>query len=285
MKIKHTLAGLLCLFLLNACASNRIKLDASTNELCLKVLREGLQSDEFWPSIHAAEALTLAGHGDEVRQFLAPKLKTEMDDQHRCGLSRELVRAGDKPKSAVMLGILKGADKHGHVHAAESMYKVGWVGDAAPLRSAFAQEENVVLRLMAAGALAKHEGDAKAMAFLRARMREEQDSKLFRISAWLLGRIGGKADIELIRARMSDASDELTKAYLTNAMSALGDKKAQTALAHNLTSDDAGLRVYAAVFAGEAGMTTVKPQLIALLKDDTLDVRIRAAQSLLALSR
>ena len=285
MKIKHTLAGLMCLLLCNACSTSRIALDASTKNQCLEVLRAGLASNEFWPSIHAAEALTLAGHGDEVSRHLEPKLKTEKNDQHRCGLLRELARAGDKPKSAVMLGILKGADTHGHVHAAESLYKVGWVGDAAPLRSAFAQEENMVLRLMAAGALGKHEGDAKAMAFLRARMREEQDSKFFRISAWLLGRIGGQADIELIRARMSDAPDDLTKAYLTNAMSVLGDKKAQTALARNLTSDDAGLRVYAAVFAGEAGVTTVKPQLIALLKDDTLDVRIRAAQSLLVLSR
>ena len=56
-----------------------------SNELrdrCLKTLRDGLNSDEFWPSMHAAEGLTLAGHGDEVRQCLAPKLPLEKDDQH-----------------------------------------------------------------------------------------------------------------------------------------------------------------------------------------------------------
>jgi sialidase-1 len=285
MKIKTTLAGLMCLLLFNACSTSRIELDASTKNKCLAVLREGLASDQFWPSIHAAEALTLAGHGAEVRRHLEPKLKTEKDDQKRCGLSRELVRAGAKPKSAVMLGILKGADTHGHVHAAESLYKVGWMGDAAPLRAAFAQTGNMTLRLMAAGALVKHERDAKALAFLRDRMRAEKDPEVFRIVAWLLGRIGGKADIGLIRARMKDAPNANVKAYLNNAMAALGDTAGQAALVSNLTSGDPGLRVYAAVFAGEAGMTAVKLQLIALLKDDTLDVRIRAAQSLLVLSR
>ena len=285
MKIKTTLAGLLCLLLFNACSTSRIALDASTKNQCFTVLRAGLASDEFWPSIHAAEALTLVGHGAEVRRYLEPKLQTEKDDQRRCGVSRELVRAGDKAKSAVMLGILKGADKHGHVHAAESLYKVGWAGDAAPLRAAFMQTENMTLRLMAAGALVKHTHDAKAMAFLRQRMRAEKNPEVFRIVAWLLGRIGDKSDIELIRARMKDALDANAKAYLTNALSALGDRKAQAALTRNLASDEAGLRVYAAVFAGEARLTTVKPQLIKLLKDDTLDVRIRAAQSLLVLSR
>jgi sialidase-1 len=275
----------MCLLLFNACSTSRIELDASTKNKCLAVLREGLASDQFWPSIHAAEALTLAGHGAEVRRHLEPKLKTEKDDQKRCGLSRELVRAGAKPKSAVMLGILKGADTHGHVHAAESLYKVGWMGDAAPLRAAFAQTGNMTLRLMAAGALVKHERDAKALAFLRDRMRAEKDPEVFRIVAWLLGRIGGKADIGLIRARMKDAPNANVKAYLNNAMAALGDTAGQAALVSNLTSGDPGLRVYAAVFAGEAGMTAVKLQLIALLKDDTLDVRIRAAQSLLVLSR
>ena len=41
----------------------RITLDTATHEKCLNVLRAGLTSEEFWPSIHAAEGLTLEGHG------------------------------------------------------------------------------------------------------------------------------------------------------------------------------------------------------------------------------
>ena len=88
-----------------------IHLDAKTSAKALKILREGMHAkgpDNFWPSIHACEALTLAGHGDEVTKFLTPKLKTEKDDQHRCGLARELVRAGDRSKTSIMFDILAG---------------------------------------------------------------------------------------------------------------------------------------------------------------------------------
>ena len=284
MKLKYSLVGLLCLLFMNGCASGRIKLDASTNKLCLKVLREGLRSDEFWPSIHAAEGLTLGGYGREVRAHLEPKLKTEKDDQHRCGLARELVRAGDKDKLKIMIGILEGEKDHGHVHAAESLYKVGGAGKTKPMRAAFSQNKNIRLRLMAAAAMAKA-GDAKAMAFLRERMRNEKDPKLYTVAAWILGRIGAKSDIALIRSRLGNASDALSKAYLNHAMAALGDPQGQAALTSNMGSDAPGIRVFAAVFASDAGMGEVKPQLIKLLRDDTLDVRIRAAQSLLVLSR
>ena len=89
------------------------------------VLREGLRSDEFWPAMHAAEAMTLARMGDEVIAYLQPKLAEEKDDQRRCGLARELVRAGQVEYAEVMFDILRGDDPHGHVHAAESLFKVG----------------------------------------------------------------------------------------------------------------------------------------------------------------
>ncbi|MDP6034854.1 MAG: HEAT repeat domain-containing protein, partial [Verrucomicrobiota bacterium] len=222
MKLKYTLVGLLCLLFINGCATGRTKLDASTNKLCLEVLREGLRSDEFWPSIHAAEGLTLGGYGREVRAHLEPKLKTEKDDQHRCGLARELVRAGDKDKLKIMIGILEGEKDHGHVHAAESLYKVGGAGKIKPMHAAFAQKKNVRLQLMAAAAMGKA-GDDKTMAFLRERMRSEKDPKLYTVVAWILGRIGAESDIDLIRSRLADAPDALSKAYLNHAMAALGD--------------------------------------------------------------
>ena len=39
----------------------------------MTILRGGMQGDEFWPAIHAAEGLTLGGHGDEVIEYLTPK--------------------------------------------------------------------------------------------------------------------------------------------------------------------------------------------------------------------
>ncbi len=75
--------------------ASRLDLDEATQTRCLAVLREGLRSDEFWPAMHAAEGLSRSGFGDEVQRALEPKLSEENDDQHRCGLARELVRAGD----------------------------------------------------------------------------------------------------------------------------------------------------------------------------------------------
>src|SRR5262249_34325650 len=75
--------------------SARLEIDEATRTRCVNVLRSGLGSDEFWPSMHAAEGLTSAGQGQDVRRALAPKLTTETDDQKRCGLARELVRAGE----------------------------------------------------------------------------------------------------------------------------------------------------------------------------------------------
>ena len=68
-----------------------ISLTPEEQARCLEVLRNGLRSSEFWPSMHAAEALTQSGHGKEVTELLPVRLQTTADDQQRCGLARELV--------------------------------------------------------------------------------------------------------------------------------------------------------------------------------------------------
>ncbi len=265
------------------------KLDPETRQRCMRVLDEGMRADDFWPAIHAAEALTLAGQGEVVRTFLEPKLSAETDDQKRCGLARELVRAGIPQQSLVMMNVLSGADPHGHVHAAESLYKVGWVGDSAPLQRAFDESDNVRLRLMAAAALAKHgQGSVKteAFTFLRENLRNESDPDVFRLSAWVLGRIGEDSDCDLIRSRLDDANDDaLVHAFLEHALAALGDSQGRQALLRNLESRDPAIRTYAAVFAGESGITQAAPLLIRQIDDENLDARIRAAQALLLLTQ
>ncbi len=264
------------------------QLDAEMRRRCLGVLREAMRADDFWPAIHAAEALTLAGQGEEVREFLTPKLKAETDDQKRCGLARELVRAGDRDQSGVMMDILRSADPHGHVHAAESLYKVGWVGDGKPLESAFAQSDNVRLRIMAAAALAKYgQGTTRtdAFALLRSILRHEADPEVFRLAAWVLARIGTSDDVALIRDRRDDTDDQLVLAFLEHALAALGDAAGRKALIGNLESSDPAIRTYAAVFAGESTIVDAAPLLIRQLEDENRDARIRAAQALLVLAQ
>lgn len=260
-----------------------VKLSDAQRQKCLKILRSGIGSDQFWPSIHAAEALTLAGLGDEVHKQLEPRLAIERDDQKRCGLARELVRAGDWRKARIMLDILADEDPYGHVHAAESLYKVGEIGDGQAMRRAMAQTENVKLQLMAAAALGRC-GNPAAMKLLREKLAAaDADSK--RIAAWILARIGKPSDLPQLRKNASAAKDELTRCYHENALAALGDKNAVRAMIRNLSSSDPAVRTYAATFAGDTRALKAADELIRLLDDENLDVRVRAAQSLLVMSQ
>ncbi len=263
-------------------AAELIELSDENRARCLEVLREGLKSDDFWPSMHAAEGLTLGGHGEEVITFLEPKLLGENDDQRRCGLARELVRAGRREYTEVLLDILASDDPHGHVHAAESLYKVVEIGDGSALRHAFAQSPNITLRVMAAAALGRC-GNPEAMAFLREQLVSAEPS-IARIVGWVLGRIGSSQDIPGIRRRLENSEDDLQRVFHANSLAALGDKMGLEQLERNLSSDDPGFRTYCATFAGDARATQTKPELIRLLEDPHLDARIRAAQSLLVLA-
>lgn len=262
--------------------SARIEIDDPTRERCLDVLRRGLAGDEFWPSMHAAEGLTLGRRGEEVVRLVTPRLKVEKDDQRRCGMARELVRAGARSHASALLEILAGDDDHGHVHAAESLYKVVEIGDGASLRRAFLETTNPRLKLMAAAALARC-GSPDALRFLR-RTLDHDDPGLYRIAAWVLGRIGDRRDIPGLMRNIARCPDEATRAYHAHALAALGDAGGLSALARDLGSDNAAIRTSAATFAGDARAVGVAGTLEAMLDDAHADARIRAAQSLLVLA-
>lgn len=261
----------------------RLQLDAKTRARCLEILRAGMHGDEFWPSIHAAEGLTLGGHGKEVIEFLTPKLKTVEDDQQRCGVARELVRAGQKHRAQIMLVILAGDDDFGHVHAAESLYKVNQGANGPLMKRRFRTTTDLRLKLMSAGALARN-GNAQAFQFLR-EMLGHEDPELFKIAAWVLGRIGDKDDIPRLQKQLPRCPDVITRAYFQHSLAALGDADGLKALAENLKSKDPAVRTYAATFAGDAWATNVADSLKVILDDPHPDARYRAAQSLLQMSR
>jgi len=270
-------------FASTAWCQETITLSIELRNECLKVLREGLASAEFWPAMHAAEALTVAGHGAEVRAFLTPKLPAEKDDQRRCGLARELVRAGDRSHVRLMLDILAGSDTHGHVHAAESLYKVNELGDGLALRRAYSQNENPKLRLMAAGALGRW-GSPAAMQYLREQL-PHADPEISKIAAWILGVIGTASDIPPLRNHLAHAPDAITRAYHEHALALLGDDEGKRCLRSNLSDADPMIRTYAANFAGDARVIDAREDLRHLLADDNVDVRVRAAQALLTLAQ
>jgi sialidase-1 len=263
--------------------ANVVDLDPATRARCLSVLRAGLTSGEFWPSMHAAEGLTLAGQGAEVRAMLVPMLPKEKDDQQRCGLARELVRTGDLAFAQVLLDILASPNPHGHVHAAESLFKVWQVGDGTLLRRAMAPGGHSKLTQMAAAALARW-GNQEALALLRESVRVD-DGESARIAAWILARTGDRSDLPALRSGARRFTEPLTKAYFEHALATLGDDEGMKALIRNLGHADPSVRVYAAEFAPDARAIGAKDALVRLLDDPVLDVRLRSAQALVQLAQ
>lgn len=259
------------------------ELSPETEARCVSILNEAIHAEDFPTAIHAAEALTRAGRARDVTGPFTQRLANETDDRKKCVWSRELVRAGDPSKARVMLDILAKPEPYAHVHAAESLYKVGQAGDGNALRGAMGNRANPILQIMAAGALAKH-GDRGAMRMLRARL-PDPDLETARIAAWVLGRIGGPADIPGLRDGVRRSSDDLTRCYFEHSLAALGDSGGLQALERNLAHDNPLVRAYAATFAGDAEAVALAPKLVPLLDDTVMDVRVRACQTLLVFHR
>jgi sialidase-1 len=256
-------------------------LSSELREKCLAVLREALEGEEFWPAMHAAEALTLAGKGKEIVPFLEARLKTDVDSQHRCGLAREIVRTGKREPLAILWRTLADQKSTGRIHAAESLYKIGEVGDGKLLRAAMQENENPKLQIMAAAALGRA-GNQQAIELVREHLKSE-DRELCKLAAWVLGLVGNSTeDIPPIQKLRDAETDPVTKSFFVNALACLGEGKARADLAKNIDSTDPAIRTYAADFAAwSRSLDAVKAER---LSDPNVDVRVRMAQALLVLA-
>lgn len=255
---------------------------------CLSTLRSGLASEEFWPAMHAAEALTYADAGSEVIDALKDRLPKEKDDQRRCGLVRELYRAGDHSHLQILFEILGNAASKGRTHAAESLYKIGQTADKKLLREAMNQSESTPLQIMAAAALVKAK-DSAAMDLVR-RQLQSTDQTARNLSAWVIGRHGDENDAAFVKALLqretsATSKDEMSVTFLAVSLASLGDSEGRAALVSQLSSPNPTARAMAAEFAGLSRTTEALEKLTELLKDSALDVRIRSAQSIIALSK
>ncbi len=256
------------------------ELSPKMRELCLTVLREALTGPEFWPAMHAAEALTIAGSGNEVVPLLEARLLTDDDPQHRCGLAREIARTGKRDPLGILWKTLADPNSSGRVHAAESLYKIAEVGDGKLLRSLMNDKSNPKLSIMCAAALGRA-GSPQAMERVRSYLKSD-DPELRKLAAWALGLLGSARDISAIQSLSDSEQEPITKSFFVNAMACLGDEQALQALARNIDSEDPAIRTYAADFAAFARhVDAVKEQRLA---DSNVDVRIRTAQALLSFS-
>ncbi|MFN8709953.1 MAG: exo-alpha-sialidase [Planctomyces sp.] len=260
-----------------------LSLSDSEQTQCLTVLRTGLKGSDFWPAMHAAEALTLSGRPSEVIEALSPLLAMETDDQKRCGIARELARAGQRKHVQLLLDVLGAESTHGHTHAAESLFKVSEIGDGRVLRKRMQEAKDPGLKVMSAAALARG-GSPSALQMLR-ELLAGSDATASSLAAWALGQTGDRSDIPAIERAMSKATTDSSRAFFENALAILGDSDGLSAMEKGLSSSDPAVRTYAANFAADAKAANLKTKLLTLLDDSHTDAAIRAAQSLLVMSQ
>ena len=135
---------------------------------------------------------------------------------------------------------------------------------------------------MAAAALAKA-GDAAALTFLRNQL-QSQDRLVRNTVAFALARLGGEPDVQPLLSALDRETDVMSRAMLAGALASLGNARGSEELSRNLNSPDAAVRAISAELAGHSRLFDCQAKLVRLLDDSTLDVQIRAAQSLIVMS-
>jgi sialidase-1 len=110
-----------------------------------------------------------------------------------------------------------------------------------------------------------------------------QDREGRKIAAWILARLGEKSDLPQLRENAGKEADPIDKAYAEHALACLGDTAGLAALKGNLRHENLEIRTYAAEMVGHCRAKEMRSELIRLLDDPVLDVRVRAAQSLIVL--
>lgn len=258
--------------------------DSILRHRCISVLLQGLRSGEFWPSMHAAEAFTEAGMANLVLQTLGPRLARETDDQRRCGLAREQIRAGDSRHIELLLSILGDTDSNGRVHAAESIFKVrvglALFSDNEDLRCAL-EEDNPPLEMMAAAALVRG-GNPLYLSHIRRHLGSDEAPHR-RIAAWALGQVGEERDRATLQQAAGEETDALTLSFIMNALARLNTPGVIEDVVSNLRSHDPTIRAYAAETLGACEEPDLLTALVPRLRDSHLDTRVRSAQSILHL--
>jgi HEAT repeat protein len=250
---------------------------------CLAVLREGLNGDEFWPVIYAAETLTDASYTFEVLPVLHARLENETDLRNRAGIARALIRAGERHALVELQDILLTDDTEARVLAAEALFLLRDLADVELVRSAMDSSEDGRLRLYAAAALAAAR-DEDTIEVIREGLASDNPALRF-VGADVMTGLGNRDDdLPALLLNLDRAASDFERFYTLRALAFLGHEPARVEIAGLLAHPDPTIRSRAAYATAETWLIQETERLIALLDDPTLAVRVRAAQALLILS-
>lgn len=258
-------------------------LTGNIHQQCLAVLREGVQGDEFWPSIHAAEALIREDYAFEATPIITERLGKERDRRRVAGYARALAAADANQSVVALQDILLSDDLEARILAAEAMFKTGLVGDPVILEQATDPSNNGRLRVFAAATLTVT--DRANMRDIVREALDSDDPAARYIAADVIPIIGSlEEDVPTLIDKKDLVNSDFENLYFVRALAMFGLESARKELLSFLKHPDPTIRSRAAFAIAEAWYVESTSQLIPLLEDPALSVRVRAAQALLTMA-
>ena len=258
-------------------------LTANMHDKCLKVLREGLHSNEFWPSVHAAEALIDAGYGFDATPVLKARLSEEEDALYRIGLAQALVRSGERHYLTILQDVLLTDQESAREEALRGMFYLADVADVPLVQTAYNRTDQPSARLWAAGVLSRVI-DAKTVDVIREGLVHE-DPGVRLTAAELIPVMGSvKTDTTQLLANLGQANTDIERLYILRALALLSHTLSRQQMGSMLFNEDPTIRSKAVYAAAEAWLLDRNDQIFSLLDDPSLAVRVRAAQASLILT-
>ncbi|MEM8485614.1 MAG: HEAT repeat domain-containing protein [Bacteroidota bacterium] len=283
-----TILAAVIIFSLSGCKTASVPpasylLTGNVHQQCLTILREGVQGDEFWPSIHAAEALIREDYAFEATPLIEARMGSERDRRRIAGYARALALTDYNQGIVALQDILLSDDLEARILAAEAMFRTGLVGDPVILEQATDPSNNGRLRVFAAAALTVTD-----RANMRDLVREalgSNDPAARYIAADVIPIIGSlEEDVPTLIDKKDLVNSDFENLYFVRALAMFGLESARKELLSFLKHPDPTIRSRAAFSIAEAWYVESSNQLIPLLKDPALAVRVRAAQALLTMA-
>ena len=249
----------------------------------LQILREGLHSDEFWPSMYAAEAMIDAGYEFEVTPVLYEKLEKEQEEVYVASIAKTLVRSDKQDGLILLQDIILGNDERAQLAAMKGLFYEGTVADTAIVGTLMRSTGNQELKLYALALLHITENQ-EHLDEIRAAL-STPDPAIRIATADILSYIGSsEQDTTQLESYLSQAASETEQFHMLRSLSMLDHTSSRAYMPQLTKSDDPTVRADASFAIAEAWIVEHVDALYPLLEDPSLSVRVRAAQALLTLN-
>lgn len=248
---------------------------------CIDVLKEALLEGEDVLSFEAARVLTQNGYGFEIVTPYLDWLENEENAVKRAQIATELLRAQIGDVIVDLHDILLQQDPVAIEFAVKGIYEASDRANSELLTLVRDSIGTPKAKFYAQATLDQFKGENTILKLARTAFAADSLLKLEAVT--YIGMYGSAEDIPGLLAFRDQIENDADRLEVTGALAILGYANARQDILNLLKTRDAVRRARAAYFAGQAWMVDESARLYALLEDPDMEVRIRAAESLLVL--